>query len=346
MAPPSNLVPFRVGPSPKAKAPGPHGPAPDGTGGRVVDLHDAQVRELSLDLLGLALDLAGILDPTPVSDGASALLSIARGNWLDAAISGASIVPYVGDLAKAGKLPRYMKTVEKAIALAKQSEKFAQALLPALNRIREALEFLPRGANQNLDRLRSLVDSFLKGRGAATIAKRFPDISKRFKFSTTTIAGKEYKVAEGWLGVPGRVKTHRSSHAQKGVSTGSGDDAGHLIGNQFGAPGDSRNLSLQNWIMNRGQGTWFDLEKQWADLIQKGHKVRVKVTDVAEVGKRPYHRKAEWTVVGPDGHTTSHHSMDYMNATSAKGRQATGEVNKFPPGHQADVIPIDKNKKP
>jgi DNA/RNA non-specific endonuclease len=345
MAPPKNVIPFRASPTPKAKAPGPHGPAPNGTGGKVIDLHDAQVRELALDLLSLALDLAGIVDPTPVSDGANALIALGRGNWLDAAISGASIIPYVGDLAKAGKLPKYMKTVERAVALAKQSEKFAQALLPAFHKIKVALEFLPKGANPHLDRLRALVESFLKGRGAAAIAKRLPDVSKRFKFSILVVNGKEHKVAEGWLGVPGRVLTHRSVHAQKGVSTGSGDDAGHLIGNQFGSPGDQRNLSLQNWIMNRGQGTWFDLEKQWADLLQKGNKVRVKVTDVADPGKRPYHRKAEWTVVQPDGRTTTNHTMDFMNTTSEKSRAATGEVNKFPAGHKADVIPIDRNKK-
>jgi hypothetical protein len=345
MAPPKNVIPFRAAPTPKHKAPGSHGPAPNGTGGPALDFHDPRVREVALDLLGLALDLAGIADPTPVSDGAAALLAIARGNWLDAAISGASIIPYVGDLAKAGKLPKYMKSVERAIALAKESEKFAQALLPAFRRIKQALEFLPKGANPHLDRLRALVESFLKGRGAAFVPKRLPDISKRFRFTTTVVNGKEHKIAEGWLGVPDRVLTHRSASAQKGVSTGRGDDAGHLIGNQFGAPGDQRNLSLQNWIMNRGAGTWHDLEKQWADLLRKGHKVRVKVTDVAEPGQRPYHRKAEWTVVQPDGRTTTHHTLDFLNSTSEKGRKATGEVNPFPPGHKADVIPIDRGRK-
>ena len=345
MAPPNNIIPFRYNPTPKGHLPGPHGPTANGSGGKVVDLHDAQVRELALDLLSLALDLAGIVDPTPVSDGASALIALGRGNWLDAAISGASVIPYIGDLAKAGKLPKYMKSVERAFALAKQSEKFAQALVPAFHRIKEALEFLPKGANPHLDRLRSLIESFLKGRGAASIPKRLPDISKRFQFTTTIVNGKEHKVAEGWLGVPDRVLTHRSPHAQKGVSTRSGDDAGHLIGNQFGAPGDARNLSLQNWIMNRGAGTWHDLEKQWAELLKKGHKVRVKVTDIAEPGKRPYHRKAEWTVVQPDGRTTTHHSLDFLNSTSEKSRKATGEVNPFPKGHQADVIPIDRGKK-
>jgi hypothetical protein len=34
------------------------------------------------------------------------------------------------------------------------------------------------------------------------------------------------------------------------MSGGTGDHAGHLIGIQFGAPGDVRNLGLQNANMN------------------------------------------------------------------------------------------------
>ncbi len=37
-------------------------------------------RQLKLDFTQAALDAAGILDPTPISDGLSALLSVARGN--------------------------------------------------------------------------------------------------------------------------------------------------------------------------------------------------------------------------------------------------------------------------
>jgi hypothetical protein len=61
--PPNNIIPFPTRPTGKAK---PHGPT-------------HQVRELAIDLPQLALDLAGIAGPTPVSDGASALLSIDRG---------------------------------------------------------------------------------------------------------------------------------------------------------------------------------------------------------------------------------------------------------------------------
>lgn len=346
MSPPKNLLPFRGHPTAKAKPPGAHGPHPHGGGGNDLGLHDPQVRELSLDLLGLALDLAGIVDPTPTADAASALLSVARGDWFGAIISGVSMVPYVGDLAKAGKLPKYAKSVERAVELAKRSEKVAAALAPAFQRLKQGLNLLPRGANKQIDHIRDLIDSLLLQRGAARVAHALPDISKRFKFGKVTQGGKEIRTAEGTLGVPGHVLTHRSAAAQRGVSKGTGDDAGHFIGNQFGAPGGAENLSLQNWVMNRGSGTWHDLETQWAEKLKQGYKVRVKVTEWAEVGKRPHHRKAEWWLTHPDGKATHYEHLDFMNATTPKGRAATGEVSKMPPGHTADVIPIDRGKKP
>lgn len=42
----------------------------------------AEQSEVAIDILQLTLDLAGIVDPTPRSDGASALVSIARGVWM------------------------------------------------------------------------------------------------------------------------------------------------------------------------------------------------------------------------------------------------------------------------
>ncbi|MFO0938014.1 MAG: hypothetical protein U0798_16040 [Gemmataceae bacterium] len=178
--PPATIIPF-PNRTARMSAPGAHAPQPQGHGGNVIDLNDHQLRELSLDLLGFALDLAGIVDPTPVSDGASALLSISRGQWFDAIISGASMLPYVGDLAKAGKLPKYLRTVENAIRMAQQSEKVAHALTPALRKLKDALDLLPRGANAKLDQIRGLIDSFLRGRGIRSVSKLLPDISKRFR---------------------------------------------------------------------------------------------------------------------------------------------------------------------
>ena len=73
--------------------------------GRGVSRH--QDRELMLDIGQLVLDVVGIFDPTPASDGANVLISLARGDLFGAGISAISIVPFVGDLAKVGKLGKW-----------------------------------------------------------------------------------------------------------------------------------------------------------------------------------------------------------------------------------------------
>lgn len=85
-------------------------------------------RTLAMDIGQLILDITGIFDPTPASDGVNALISLGRGNWFDAVVSAVSIIPYAGDLAKAAKLPRYIKSVRKAIHIAKIDPKWAKAL--------------------------------------------------------------------------------------------------------------------------------------------------------------------------------------------------------------------------
>src|SRR5215510_10675508 len=60
---------------------------------------NAEKGALLLDLGQTVLDIAGIFDPTPISDGISGVVSLFRGDWLGAGISVAAMIPYVGDLA-------------------------------------------------------------------------------------------------------------------------------------------------------------------------------------------------------------------------------------------------------
>jgi hypothetical protein len=69
-------------------------------------------RELGLDLAQAALDVAGIVDPTPVSDLVNGAISLGRGDLLGAGLSLISVVPYVGDaLAKTTKGARLAKKI-------------------------------------------------------------------------------------------------------------------------------------------------------------------------------------------------------------------------------------------
>jgi hypothetical protein len=100
-------------------------------------------RELILDFTQLALDIAGIIEPTPFADLTNAAISLIRQDWVGAALSVAGVVPYLGDLAKAGKLPKYMLKLDRAIVLAKTNPKFAKLLNPILARLLYLLDRLP-----------------------------------------------------------------------------------------------------------------------------------------------------------------------------------------------------------
>ena len=111
--------------------PDPANPAPANPTGPSVD---DEKGALLLDLGQMALDIAGIFDPTPISDGVSGVISLFRGDWLGAGISVVAMIPYVGDLAKAGKLPKLLKTIERAVEIAAKDAKFAERIAPLLDK--------------------------------------------------------------------------------------------------------------------------------------------------------------------------------------------------------------------
>ncbi len=282
----------------------------------------AKMRQLSLDLAQIVLDIAGFVDPTPISDGANAIIAVARGNWVDAGLSVISIVPYIGDLAKAGKFPKYLKTVENAINLARESADTAKILTPIIQRIDKALDLLPANAPAQLTQLRRSVDQFLHEAGVKKLARYGKvDVAQQFKFRQYRHGGYEYKEAVGRLGVPDKVKLHRSKSAQTSVSAGKGDDAGHLVGDRFGAPGGVENLSLQNWRSNRA-GTYKQLENQWAAKLKEGTGIEVEIRDITKIGEsRPFGRNVKWKEIGPNGGVTQHELL-FLNPHTPKSRAA------------------------
>lgn len=86
----------------------------------------------AVEKASLVADVAGIFDPTPVSDGVGTVLSAAQGDFLGAGLSILGMVPYVGDLGKIAKIGKrapktaaILKTMlTKADDAAKLGEKF------------------------------------------------------------------------------------------------------------------------------------------------------------------------------------------------------------------------------
>lgn len=71
------------------------------------------------DILVAALDIVGIVDPTGVADAAAGSIEMKNGNFWSGLASYAGVVPLIGDAAKLGKIPKHLKTIEKAIDGAK-----------------------------------------------------------------------------------------------------------------------------------------------------------------------------------------------------------------------------------
>ena len=143
--------------------------------------------QLGLDLTQLALDITGIIEPTPISDGSNTIISAGRaigslfsGDWGDAGghalngvLSAAGIIPYLGDAAKAGKVGKWAQTVSDSIAGVVANPALRSALEPALRQVKNAADAIPQGAidalpasaRDAINRMKSQLDEFF---GAGT----------------------------------------------------------------------------------------------------------------------------------------------------------------------------------
>lgn len=108
------------------------------------------VGTLALDITQIGLDIVGIFEPTPFADGANTLISLGRGDWLGAGLSVLGVVPYVGDLAKLGKLGKWAKTIANGVELAAKNPAAAKILEPALRKVHDAIKAIPEGALKKL----------------------------------------------------------------------------------------------------------------------------------------------------------------------------------------------------
>jgi hypothetical protein len=151
---PGGLTAGAISPAAKASRPGPS----------VDDELTAEQRELLLDVGQIVLDIVGIFEPTPFADTTNAVISVTRSDWSGAGLSLLGTIPYLGDLAKAGKFPRYLKTVERTIVAAQTSPRFARMVRPLLVKIYCALdlipESLPKSVRDKMFAMRSRIAAF------------------------------------------------------------------------------------------------------------------------------------------------------------------------------------------
>jgi RHS repeat-associated protein len=78
------------------------------------------------EILSAALDIVGIFDPTGIADATAAGLAADKGNWGDMLISGLGVIPYLGDVAKVGKIGKDIKIINKAIDAVRAEQRAAK----------------------------------------------------------------------------------------------------------------------------------------------------------------------------------------------------------------------------
>ena len=67
------------------------------------------------DVVMAALDLVGIIDPTGIADALSASIYASQGDLINSLISGAGLIPYIGDFAKAFRRNNPIKILSLAV---------------------------------------------------------------------------------------------------------------------------------------------------------------------------------------------------------------------------------------
>ena len=102
---------------------------------------------------------------TPFADLAGTGLALSRGEYGGAAISALGMFPYLGDLAKLGKLPKFLKVIENVVNMAKTDAKFAKVVEPLIRGLKNALDKLPTHklptwAKEAVEKLSTKIDEF------------------------------------------------------------------------------------------------------------------------------------------------------------------------------------------
>ena len=127
---------------------------------RQIENEVAQINEeLALELTKVALDIAGVVDPTPTADSLSAAISIKQREYFDAGLSLLSWIPYVGDaVAKPIKATRSWQKLEKILTrikslIAKHGDRLQELKGAAVEKLVNYLKGLKNKIDDSLERL-------------------------------------------------------------------------------------------------------------------------------------------------------------------------------------------------
>lgn len=300
---------------------------------------DAEKRELMLDLTQMGLTITGIFDPTPISDGSNFLISLGRGDLFGAVIDGVSMVPYLGDVAKVGKLGQFAEAIGRAVDIARADPQFARQVEPVLRSIDGVLDSapidsLPSAVREPISSMKNNIDEFLAG--GARAANATSDVTARTGRNEVkwTLDGEGRPIrAEATLGEvfpnASRSSAERTAQDNAAARGQQGDAGGHIIGHRFMLEQGNKNLFPQNAQFNNS--AYRTMENEWAAWIESGKEVRVQVELTPHGQARPDRVGVTYDVVDPRSGDVVY-SRDYVfnnQAGQTFDRVPTAEMGNY-----------------
>jgi hypothetical protein len=268
-------------------------------------------KDLKLEIAGAAADAAGLVDPTPASDIVGAGISIARGDYLGAALSTVSMVPYLGDaLAKPAKAVRATKAImglEKKVAALTQTV----ADLTKAKKQAEAAELAAKEAKIAKEAEAAKDAAFKQEKVSSTSGKDCKDCKSADRNDVATVAtrteiknGYKYTLdAEGRVtriqgkltSNPAQKRNTKAQLAAGGDARLATDEGGHFIGRRFDGPTEDLNHFAQNMNLNRG--AYKSLENSWEKALKDGKEVLVDIIPTYPANsKRPSSLLIKYTI--------------------------------------------------
>ena len=221
-------------------------------------------RDLVMDLTQVGLSVVGIFDPTGIADGADAVISLGRGDYWGAGISALGIIPYLGDLAKIGKLPKLVKIIEKVVEMAKTDARFGKVVKPLLEGLKGALDKipldkLPNSLKKAVEAIKTKIDDFFKVAKVALPKITFNPVQlqKKFKHASDFGISGNYNAANA-LKFQQAIESHIASPGAKIIQgTYRGNPVTHIYNPTTGinVMVEKTGEFISGWKLNAAQAT-------------------------------------------------------------------------------------------
>ena len=310
-----------------------------------------------LDLAQMSLDMVGVVDPTGVADIAGAVLALSRGQMASAMLSVIGLIPWVGDLAKAGKLGGYAKYVDNAVDLAIKNPPFKDEVAPLLIRIEEQLHALKHSAvwtgltTRSQDHLNTVLNkiSTLKLDGSTLAVRVIPGVGRRFGDNELTWGFDELGRTNSVKGDIREIFSNKRTSSESsttGIVGGSPDGDAHTVGGHIAAhrfTGEDTglfNIVPQNGrrdplsaadVSNLNQGSYAQFENEVSEWVKRGGRVEFDVELAYSGGsKAPDSFGISYSVFDKDGKLVfDADTQDLLNQSGQKfNRTSIDDINK------------------